>query len=210
MGPNSRLVARFSAGGLLVCALIMLALFSTTTARVVFAQQPTGSIPTVTGTLAGPMVIVYSERNIIGVFAGPSSYLYSQVGIQLAGEGAPALGYSIDREWIEIVYLGVPGGTGWVYAPFVALVGSSSLPILQSPPTTTPRTTPTIDPTRAALYGVQLTPERLSTFTQPPPLEAPVFDPVAETRSVVPMGLIILVLALLGVLGAVISFLRGR
>jgi hypothetical protein len=207
---NPRLIYRVLASVLLVGGVIALALFSAPASGVVFAQQPTGSIPTVTGTLEGPKIIVYADRDIIGVYDGPSSYLYSQVGILLAGEEAPALGYSADQEWIKIVYLGVPSGTGWVYAPLVAVTDGSSLPLLLSPPTATPRTTPTIDPTRAALYGLQLTPENLPTFTQAPPIEVLEFESVAETRRGLPMGLVILVLALFGVLGAVISFLRVR
>lgn len=209
MKTKLRFITRLAAGGLLVIVVALLVLFSAPSTLIAFAQQPTGSIPTVTGTPKGPMVKVYADQDIIGVFAGPS-VIYSQVGILLAGEEAPALGYSADLEWIKIVYLGVPGGTGWVYAPFVTITEASSLPVLPNPPTATPRTTPTIDPTQAALYGVQLTPARLPTFTQPAPLEVPQFEVISETRSGLPMGLVILMLALLGVLGAVISFVRGR
>ncbi|MBI4732800.1 MAG: hypothetical protein HY781_11890 [Chloroflexi bacterium] len=210
MKTRLRFIARITAGGLLVIVVALLVLFSAPSTLIALAQQPTGSIPTVTGTPEGPMVKVYADQNIIGVYAGPSAYLYPQIGLLLAGEEAPALGFSADLEWIQIIYLGVPGGTGWIYAPFVTITEASSLPVLPNPPTATPRTTPTIDPTQAALYGVQLTPARLPTFTQPAPLEVPEFDVVSETRSGLPMGLIILVLALLGVLGAVISFVRGR
>lgn len=210
MKSNHQVAARIAVCGLLALAGSVLTLFSIPSAFPAFAQQPTGSIATVTGTPEGPKVIVYSDQNIIGVFAGPSAYLYPQVGILLAGEEAPALGYSEDLEWIQIVYMGVSEGTGWIYAPFVAVLKGSSLPVLLNPPTATPRTTPTIDPTQAALFGFELTPARLPTFTQPAPLEIPEYDLVRETRSSLPMGLIILVLGLIGVLGAVISVLRGR
>jgi hypothetical protein len=84
------------------------------------------------------------------------------------------------------------------------------LPILEPPPTTTPRTTPTINPTFAAAFQVQTTPTRLPTFTPPPPLATLNFELAAGTGSRVPMGFVILGLALIGILGAVISFLRGR
>jgi len=195
---------------LLAMAVVMLSLFAAPSPLTAFAQQPTGSIATVTGTAEGAMVTVYADRNIIEVYAGPSSYLYPPIGILMAGEQVPALGYSTDKEWIQIVYLGVPGGVGWIYAPLVSLRPGFILPVVISPPTATPRTTPTIDPTQAAIYGVQLTPERLPTFTQPAPLEVPQFDATGEARSGLPLGLIILVLALIGVFGAIISLTRGR
>jgi len=172
------------------------------------AQQPTGSIPTVTGTPPGPFVTVYSDQNEIGVFAGPSFDSYAQIGILLSGEKAPALGYSVDGKWIEVVYMGVPGGKGWIYALYVS-ISPGSLPSLASPPIATPRTTPTIDPTYVAAFGLQLEPTHQPTFTSPPPIKIPTFTPDIATGSRVPYGLLILALVLIGVLGAVVSFLRG-
>ena len=196
----------FSIGGIIGLVTI-LSLFSFPTGGV-YAQQPTGSIPTVTGTPPGPLVTVYSDQNEIGVFAGPSFDSYAQIGILLSGEKAPALGYSVDGKWIEIVYMGVPSGKGWIYAPYVK-ISPGSLPSLASPPTATPRTTPTIDPTFVAAYGLQLEPTHQPTFTSPPPLKIPTFTPDIATGSRVPFGLLILGLVLIGVLGAVVSFLRG-
>lgn len=171
------------------------------------AQQPTGNIPTVTGTVSGPFITVNNEG--ANVRAGPSSYDYATIGWLVPGETAPALGRSPAQEWIEITYLGAPGGVGWVYAPLVSL-SPGFLPILEPPPTATPRTTPTINPTYAAAFQVQMTPTRLPTFTPPPPLATLNFEPAAGTGSRVPMGFVILGMALIGILGAVISFLRGR
>jgi len=173
-----------------------------------YAQQPTGSIPTVTGTPIGPYVTVYADQNLIAVFAGPSSYNYNQIGILAAGERAPAIGYSQDGNWIEIVYLGVPGGKGWVYGPFVA-ISTSSLPKVEAPPTAAPRTTPTLNPTYVSAFGVELEPTRLPTFTPPAPLKIPSYAQANSSTAKVPLGLVILVLALIGILGAIISFLRG-
>ena len=192
----------------IVFLLLLLALFSIPVGSVT-AQQPTGSIPTVTGTPAGPHVTVYADQNIIGVYAGPSSYNYERVGILLAGEKAPALGYSADQNWIQIVYVGVPGGKGWVYAPFVA-ISPGSLPTIPDPPTATPRTTPTLDPTLAAAYQVTLGPGRLPTYTPPPALSLPTFAPGKGSTTGIPFGFIVLGLMLVGVLGAPISFLRGN
>ncbi len=184
-----------------------LGLFNFPTEKV-YAQQPTGSIPTVTGTPTGPLVTVYSDQLFIDVYAGPSSYNYDPIGILASGEKAEALGYSQDGNWIEIVYLGVQGGKGWIYGPFVS-ISPGILPRIAAPPTAIPRTTPTLDPTSVAAFGLQLEPTHLPTFTPPSPLKLPTFPPNASSGTKVPFGLVILILALIGILGAVISFLRG-
>jgi len=172
------------------------------------AQQPTGSVPTVTGTPSGPMITVtYPEQ--INVRAGPHSVYYLAIGVLLPGEQAPALGRTAAGEWIQIAYPGVPGGVGWVYAPLVSL-SPGFLPIIEPPPTATPRTTPTIDPTLAAAFSIPSTPTRLPTFTPPPPLVYPTFEPASSGGVSVPMGLVIFGLAFIGVFGAFIAFLRGR
>jgi hypothetical protein len=191
-----------------IAGLVLLVAFCGFPARLAYAQQPTGSIPTVTGTPLGPVITVYTDQNVIGVYAGPSSYNYDQVGILMAGEHAPAIGKSADGNWIEIIYVGVPGAKGWVYAPLVA-ISPGSLPALVAPATATPRTTPTLNPTYVQAFGVQLEPTRLPTFTPPAPLKIPTFTTGAGTLSKIPFGFVILGLALIGVLGAVISFLRG-
>jgi hypothetical protein len=203
-----KLWIKLCAAGGIAGLVIILALFSLPAGHA-YAQQPTGSIPTVTGTPAGPFVTVNSDQDLIGVFVGPSSYNYEQIGILSAGEKAPALGYSLDGNWIEIVYVGVPGGKGWVYAPLVS-ISPGALPDIASPPTATPRTTPTLDPTYVAAFGLQLEPTHLPTFTAPPPLKLSTFAPDTGTGSKVPFGFIVLGLALIGILGAVISFLRGN
>jgi hypothetical protein len=186
----------------------ILVLFSVPTGNV-YAQQPTGSIPTVTGTPIGPYVTVYSDQLFIDIYAGPSSYDYDRIGILASGEKAPALGYSLDGNWIEIVYLGVQGGKGWVYGPFVS-ISPGSLPKLTAPPTATPRTTPTLDPTYVAAFGLQLEPTHLPTFTPPSPLILATFAPDTSSGTKLPFGFVILLLAMIGILGAVISFLRGN
>lgn len=171
------------------------------------AQQPTGNIPTVTGSPTGPFITV---NNLDGanVRTGPSSFDYPAVGFLVDGETAPALGRSPAGEWIEISYPPAPGGLGWVYAPLVML-SSGDLPILEPPPTTTPQTTPTINPTLAAAFQVQTTATRLPTFTPPPALVTLSFVASAETGPRIPIGFVITGLALIGILGAMISFLRG-
>jgi hypothetical protein len=204
----TRLWIRLLIAGGIAGLMIALALFSIPIGKV-HAQQPTGSVPTVTGTPTGPVVTVYSDQLFIDVYAGPSSYNYNRIGILASGEKAPALGYSQDGSWIEIIYMGVPTGKGWVYGPFVA-ISPGSLPKVAAPPTAAPLTTPTLDPTSVAAFGLQLEPTRLPTFTPPAPLKLPTFAPDTSSGTKVPFGFVILILALIGILGAVISFLRGN
>jgi hypothetical protein len=171
------------------------------------AQQPTGSIPTVTGSPSGPFIYVTNPEQI-NVRSGPSSVYYDAIGVLLTGETAPALGKSPGGSWIEIAYPGVPSGVGWVYSPLVSL-SPGFLPIVEPPPTATPRVTVTLDPTLAFALLVRPTPTHLPTFTPPSALQIPTFAPDTSTRSGVPMGFVILGLAIIGIFGAVISFVSG-
>ena len=176
----------------------------------VLAQQPTGAIPTVTGTAAGPVITVDQSIPVIRVYAGPSIYDYPSIGVLLGNETAPALARADGREdWIQISYPGVPNAVGWVYGPYVKLSPGALLPLVEVPATPTPISTPTIDPTLQAVYIGQQTPTRLPTFTPPPPLDQPLFTENNQTPNV-PTGLLILALGLFGFFGAVISYLRGR
>src|SRR5919206_5331311 len=99
-----------------VIGILLLGLFNPAKPTVL-AQQPTGSIPTVTGTPEGPIVTVYQNNSVIHVFAGPSTFEYPSIGVLLANETAPAIGRAQDRlDWIQIKYDGVRGSTGWVPA----------------------------------------------------------------------------------------------
>lgn len=179
----------------------------------VLAQQPTGSIATVTSTPSGPVIKVdLSIPEPVRVYAGPSSFDYPAIGVLLPNESAPAIGRARDREeWIQIYYPGVPGSTGWVWGLYVSLSPGALLPLVDLPPTPTALSTPTIDPTLAAAYLGEQTPTRLPTFTPPPPLDLPSFPDVSQAQTAsVPIGLLILSLGLFGFFGAVISYLRGR
>ena len=175
------------------------------------AQQPTGSIATVTGTPSGPSIRVDQSLQNIKVYAGPSSFDYPAIGVLLGNETAPALGRAKDKEdWIQIYYPGVPGSIGWVWALQVGLSPGALLPEIDVPPTPTPISTPTINPTLESAFIGEVTATRLPTFTPPPPLDLPSFTDVGPQPSRVPTGLLIVVLALFGFFGAVISYLRGR
>ncbi len=174
------------------------------------AQQPTGSVPTVTGTPRGPYITVNLDVDFVNVRSGPSEYFYPKIGILMRGQSAAALGRSPDGAWIQVYYSGVPGNTGWIYAPNVSLHSAGFLPIVEPPPTPTFPATPTINPTLESAYLPPQTPTRPPTFTPPAQLERPVFADTAENPSRVPLGLIVFGLGLTGGLIAIISFLRGR
>lgn len=178
------------------------------------AQQPTGSVPTVTGTPEGPFVTVDPSLSTIRVYAGPSSLgEYPAIGVLLASERAPALGRARGKlEWIQIYYPGVPGSVGWVFSLYVSLSPGAELRLVDIPPTPTPQSTPTIDPTLVAAFIGQPTSTRLPTFTLPAPVDLPQFSDASSESPTpgVPVGLLILSLALFGFFGIVLSYLRGR
>lgn len=184
-------------------------LFSAPVPGRVQAQQPTGSIPTVTGTPAGAFVTVNQDQDFVNIRSGPSSYFYPRVGVLVTGQSAPALGRSPGGDWIMIAYTGAPGNVGWIYAPNVSLTSQTFLPVMDAPPTPTPLATPTIDPTLAAAFIAPETPTRLPTFTPPAPLAIPTFVDEAQVSATrIPMGLVIFSLGFIGLLGALISLVR--
>jgi hypothetical protein len=163
---------------------------------------------TVTGTPEGPTIVVPDQVN---VRLGPGTN-YAKVGVLIAGQEAPALGRSPGGEWIQIAYPGVPGNVAWVYAPFVVLdAGQELLPIIEPPPTPTPRIAPTIDPTLAAQFNLgEAPPTRLPTFTPADPVIQPTLEPLSnEVGQGFPPILAILGLLVVGLFGMVVSFLRG-
>ena len=188
------------------CALILLSL--TTLAAVPSTVQQAIIVSTVTGTPEGPVIVVPDQVN---VRLGPGTN-YDKVGVLIAGQEVPALGRTPGGLWIQIAYPGVPGNIAWVYAPFVVLdTAQQLLPIIEPPPTPTPRMTPTIDPTLAAQFNLgEAPPTRLPTFTPAEPVVQPTFEPeqVEGVRGIPPI-LAILGLLVVGLFGMVISFLRG-
>jgi Bacterial SH3 domain len=175
------------------------------------AQIPTVAIPTVTGTPEGPTVTVRRDidQDSINVRSGPSTK-YDIIGVLIIDQTAPALGRTPGGDWIQIFYPGVPGSIGWIYSPYVDPHGN--IPIVEPPPTPTPRITPTIDPTLAAQFIVEIPPTRLPTFTPPPAISIPTYPVGGTTQGTggVPMGIVVIGMAVLGFFGMIISFLRGR
>ena len=176
---------------------------------IVHAQQPTGSIPTVTGTPRGPLVTVNLDQDFIYVRSGPSSTFYPRIGVLMRGQAVPALARSEDDQWIQVRYPGARNGVGWVFAANVTL-SSQALPIIAAPPTPTFIATPTIDPTLQAAFVPAVSANGLATFTPAPLLEEPSFSDATVKAAAVPPGLIVLGLGFIGVLVAMASLLRGR
>jgi hypothetical protein len=199
---------------LIVSLVLLIGLSSVfTTPQAVLAQIPTVDIPTVTGTPSGPIVTVKQDagENQINVRAGPGTY-YDKVGVLLLGQTAPAKGKSSGGDWILIEYIGAPNNAAWVHAPLVSIPPGTTLPVVEPPPTPTPQVTNTIDPTLAAQFIITVAPTRLPTFTAPPPLAIPTFQAVSasQQRGGIPMGLVIISLAAVGLFIGLFSLAQRR
>lgn len=176
-----------------------------------FQQQPTPSIPTVTGTPSGPIGRAVTDQDQINVRSGPAID-YPLIGVLLPGQQVPVLGRTPGGDWILVSYPGVPGNSGWVFASLLVLPPNANLPIIEPPPTPTPLMTPTIDPTLAAQFVFDLPATRLPTYTPPPELLIPTFEPVESGNAAggIPMGLPIIILLVIGSFGALLTLLRDR
>ena len=174
-------------------------------------QEATVNIPTVTGTPRGVIaVLALGQGDQVNVRSGPG-VLFDQVGVLLPGQEVPVLGKTPGGDWLLIEYIGAPDNIGWIYAPIVS-VSPGNIPIVEPPSTPTPAVTQTIDPTLAAQFLETPIPTRLPTFTPAPPLTLPTYEDYSVSGSIVgiPMALIIFVIAGLGILMAVISFIQER
>jgi uncharacterized protein YraI len=167
--------------------------------------KQTGAYQAATPTLPGIYAAVtYTEQ--VNIRGGPSTVYYPIVGHLLPGAVVPALGVSPGREWVQIAYPDAPGGVGWVYAIYVSISGGEPL-VVEAPLTPTPPVTATIDATLSAAFNFQPTPSRLPTFTPPPPLVIPQFtETETPRRAPVAPGIFVISLALLGVVGMLVSF----
>jgi len=171
-------------------------------------QIPAAPVATVTSSPMGVYIVVNSDHDQINVHSRPDS-LSPIIGVLLSAQQVPAKGkYSI---WILIEYPGVQGGEGWIYAPYVTIYGGD-LTVLEPPPTPTVLYTATIDATLAAQFIVTPEPSRLPTFTPPPAIIIPTYpaETILHGAGNIPIGLIIVGLAALGIFLGFISFVRGR
>ncbi len=173
-------------------------------------QQPTVSIPTVTGTPTGPTAAVNRDQEIVYVHTGPGRD-YPVIGLLVMGQKVVVRGIDRGGEWLQIVYIGVPGGLGWVYKVLLSSPGDD-LPVIEAPPMPAPKSTPTLDPTLAARYVVNSAPTQLPTYTPPARIALPTFASSTASSPVekLPMGFIIIGLAVVGLFGTMLTLLRGR
>ena len=200
------MVKRMSALFIGIVAIFFLGYSLPVKAQLIF-QLPTVAIATVTGTPVGLVITVHLDQEQINVRGGPGT-AYPKVGVLLPGQQAPAKGRSQGGLWILIDYPGAAGGMAWVYSPLVD-VSPGELPVVEPPPTPTPLYTPTIDPTLAAQFVITSVPTHLPTFTPPPPLALPTFQtPAIGPVAKVPMGLVIIVIASLGIFLGLLSLIR--
>ena len=169
----------------------------------VLAQEPT---PT-----SSDVFITVTNIDQVNIRSGPSTVLYDIIGYMQPGETAKALGVSPGRDWVQIVFPSGPGGVGWIYTSLIS-ISPGNLQVVEPPPTPTPLTTPTIDPTLEAAYIFEPTVTRMPTFTPPAPLEIPRFTamPPTNAKNGVPIGAFVLTTGVLGVLGYLVSLLRRR
>jgi len=177
----------------------------------VFAQQPTGSVPTVTGTPKGPMASIrYGlTEPFVNVRSGPST-LYDAIGVIYMGDQVPVLGKSIGGDWLLIEYFGVDGNSGWVWALYMD-VTPGEIPLVEMPPSPQPKVTFTIDPTMASQFITTPLATRLPTYTPPAPLAIPTFETLdTEKFAGVPVGFIIIILLGMGILIALFSYFQSR
>jgi len=180
--------------------------------RNVSAQQPTGSIPTVTGTPKGPMASLKPgiTENFVNVRSGPSSVQFDIIGIIYIGELVPVKGKSIGGDWLLIEYPGVVNGEGWIWALYMDIT-PGEIPVVEMPPTPQPKVTFTIDPTMASQFMTTPIATRLPTFTPPPALVIPTYEQDNPQKFAgVPIGFIIIILLGLGIITSLFTYFQSR
>lgn len=176
---------------------------------VVQAQQPTGSIPTVTPLSNGPTGVVNTGQVEFALVRSGPSTLYDEIGVLLPGQVVNVIGKTMAGDWLKIEYPKGDNGVGWVYSINLTVSGGE-IPVVEIPPTPTPKITRTIDPTMAAQFVITPAATRLPTFTAPAPMTIPTYSTGVIGNGHIPVGLVILILAGLGCLFGVISYIQSR
>jgi uncharacterized protein YraI len=174
-------------------------------------QQPTGMLPTVTGTPEGvTATVLLDQPDPVNVRSGPGIF-FDQIGILLPGQKVSVKGRSAGGEWIMIDYPGAPGNFGWVYSQVVT-ISPGELQIIEPPSTPTPAVTQTINPTLAAQFITTPNPTRMVTYTPGERLIVPTYADTFTSSFLgrIPAGLVIIILGGLGGLLALFSFIRSR
>jgi hypothetical protein len=195
----------------IVISIVLVLVNPLVTPNQVQGQQPTGSVPTVTGTPTGPTatILVGLTEDRVNVRSGPST-LYDTIGILLVGARAPVKGKSPGGDWLLIEYPGVAGGTGWIWSLYMD-VTPGEIPLVEIPPSPQPKVTITIDPTMAAQFITTPLATKLPTYTPPPPLIIPTFEASSpQTFAGIPIGLIIISLLGLGIITGLFAYFQSR
>lgn len=187
-------------------------LFTFNSTKGVSAQQPTGSIPTVTGTPMGIMALVdpiKAEDSGINIRSGPGTN-YTVIGKMILDRALPVLGRSPGGDWLLVKDTTLPEGQGWVFA-YNVTVTSGEIPVAEVPATPMPISTAAIDPTLAAQFVSTPLATKLPTFTPSAPLVVPTFEAFdSQAFAGIPVGLIILGLFALGLITALLSYFQTR
>lgn len=176
------------------------------------AQQPTGSVPTVTGTPKGPIASIKAgiTENFVNVRSGPSSVQFDIIGIIYVGNSVPVKGKSIGGDWLLIEYPGVVNSEGWIWSLYMD-VTPGEIPIVEMPPTPQPKVTFTIDPTMASQFMTTPLATRLPTFTPPAALVIPTYEQNEPQKFAgVPVGFIIIILLGLGIITSLFTYFQSR
>ena len=174
-------------------------------------QQPTGVLPTVTGTPKGvTATVLLDQPEAVNVRSGPGSE-YEKVGVLQPGQEVNVKGRSAGGDWLYIEYPGVPGSFAWVYS-FLVTLSPGELQIIEPPATPTPLLTVTINPTLAAQFMTTPNPTRMPTYTPVDRLVVPTYEDTFTSSFFgrIPAGLIIIIIGGFGVLLALFSFIRAR
>lgn len=187
-------------------------IYTLSATKSVYAQQPTGSIPTVTGSPTGPIAKVdpsKAESNGINIRSGPNT-TYDKVGVMWIDQEYPILGKSPGGTWLLIKDPSISSGQGWVFSNNVFIYGGE-IPVAEVPPTPLPKVTAAIDPTLAAQFITTPLATKLPTFTPSAPLAIPTYETFdSQSFAGIPIGLIILILLGLGVVMVLFSFFSTR
>ncbi|HNF93324.1 MAG TPA: SH3 domain-containing protein [Anaerolineales bacterium] len=187
--------------------LLVVWIFNVSSPTNVHAQQPTDTPAPATGLF----VTVVTNEPQINVRMGPSATVYPVIGVLLTGSTVPALGRSKGGDWVQIEFASGPNGKGWVYSPLVEVSpAGSTLIVVDAPPTPVQPATSTIDPTLAAQFIIEPTSTHLPTFTPAPTLIKVQFEPSASLSYSIPWASIIIALAVLGVIGFLLSLVIRR
>lgn len=197
---------------IIIASFFLLLVYTISPVKSVNAQQPTGSVPTVTGTPTGPMasVIAYkAEDDGINIRSGPNVN-YDVIGKMWLDLALPVIGKSPGGDWLLVKDKSLPGGQGWIFSYNVD-VTPGEIPVAEIPPTPMPKVTAAIDPTLAAQFITTPLATKLPTFTPSAPLVIPTFESFdSQAFAGIPIGLIILALFGLGLMMALFSFFTTR